>query len=227
MRTASASEACWQIMSSRCRSPPATPNSSPTSSLTPRRETRLRAVSVTIAARNLGPNAEAPIPTGNSAIVCPRQTGQRNRRVRCSIQQHTDRRQLTQLVAPEPAQRPTLILAELRCRNHDTPAGSARRSHRPDPPAPARDPRQDAPPGHQLCACRPPWPPTPSPSRAPPPAAADASSGDPTTAASNSSASRFSGAFLQSGRQDLNLRPPGPQPGALPDCATPRGRIGF
>ena len=26
----------------------------------------------------------------------------------------------------------------------------------------------------------------------------------------------------QSGRQDLNLRPPGPQPGALPDCATPR-----
>src|SRR3954447_6775888 len=28
----------------------------------------------------------------------------------------------------------------------------------------------------------------------------------------------------QSGRQDLNLRPPGPQPGALPDCATPRDR---
>ncbi len=28
--------------------------------------------------------------------------------------------------------------------------------------------------------------------------------------------------FLTSGRQDLNLRPPGPQPGALPDCATPR-----
>ena len=26
------------------------------------------------------------------------------------------------------------------------------------------------------------------------------------------------------GRQDLNLRPPGPQPGALPDCATPRGK---
>ena len=29
--------------------------------------------------------------------------------------------------------------------------------------------------------------------------------------------------FFESGRQDLNLRPPGPQPGALPDCATPRG----
>ena len=29
--------------------------------------------------------------------------------------------------------------------------------------------------------------------------------------------------FRLSGRQDLNLRPPGPQPGALPDCATPRG----
>ena len=28
---------------------------------------------------------------------------------------------------------------------------------------------------------------------------------------------------FESGRQDLNLRPPGPQPGALPDCATPRG----
>ncbi len=30
-----------------------------------------------------------------------------------------------------------------------------------------------------------------------------------------------------SGRQDLNLRPPGPQPGALPDCATPRGWTRF
>jgi len=35
---------------------------------------------------------------------------------------------------------------------------------------------------------------------------------------------RVSRAFHESGRQDLNLRPPGPQPGALPDCATPRGR---
>jgi hypothetical protein len=35
---------------------------------------------------------------------------------------------------------------------------------------------------------------------------------------------RLSGAFVISGRQDLNLRPPGPQPGALPDCATPRGQ---
>src|SRR4051794_16701414 len=31
------------------------------------------------------------------------------------------------------------------------------------------------------------------------------------------------GFYRRSGRQDLNLRPPGPQPGALPDCATPRG----
>ena len=36
-----------------------------------------------------------------------------------------------------------------------------------------------------------------------------------------SSPSQHPPAFL-SGRQDLNLRPPGPQPGALPDCATPR-----
>ena len=28
--------------------------------------------------------------------------------------------------------------------------------------------------------------------------------------------------LFKSGRQDSNLRPPGPKPGALPDCATPR-----
>gem|GEM_PF-3914898 len=28
--------------------------------------------------------------------------------------------------------------------------------------------------------------------------------------------------FLVSGRQDSNLRPPGPKPGALPACATSR-----
>jgi hypothetical protein len=28
--------------------------------------------------------------------------------------------------------------------------------------------------------------------------------------------------FLSSGRQDSNLRPPGPKPGALPACATSR-----
>ena len=36
-------------------------------------------------------------------------------------------------------------------------------------------------------------------------------------------AARERNGCCQSGRQDLNLRPPGPQPGALPDCATPRG----
>src|SRR3954447_3874255 len=36
---------------------------------------------------------------------------------------------------------------------------------------------------------------------------------------------RVTRAFVTSGRQDLNLRPPGPQPGALPDCATPRGYV--
>jgi hypothetical protein len=34
-------------------------------------------------------------------------------------------------------------------------------------------------------------------------------------------------ALCESGRQDLNLRPPGPQPGALPDCATPRASPRF
>src|SRR5262245_2458337 len=28
-----------------------------------------------------------------------------------------------------------------------------------------------------------------------------------------------------SGREDLNLRPPGPEPGALPGCATPRPQV--
>ena len=42
--------------------------------------------------------------------------------------------------------------------------------------------------------------------------------------AANTGKARLCGPFLESGRQDLNLRPPGPQPGALPDCATPRGR---
>jgi hypothetical protein len=34
----------------------------------------------------------------------------------------------------------------------------------------------------------------------------------------------FERALLEewSGREDSNLRPPGPEPGALPDCATPR-----
>jgi hypothetical protein len=34
---------------------------------------------------------------------------------------------------------------------------------------------------------------------------------------------RVCGGFVRSGRLDLNQRPFGPQPNALPDCATPRG----
>ena len=49
-------------------------------------------------------------------------------------------------------------------------------------------------------------------------------SGSSTAPAARSFVSaRSPGGLLESGRQDLNLRPPGPQPGALPDCATPRG----
>ena len=33
---------------------------------------------------------------------------------------------------------------------------------------------------------------------------------------------RTTAADFLSGREDLNLRPPGPEPGALPGCATPR-----
>src|SRR5690349_21007333 len=45
------------------------------------------------------------------------------------------------------------------------------------------------------------------------------------TSAQNTRKSRRCRDFRESGRQDLNLRPPGPQPGALPDCATPRGAL--
>ena len=47
---------------------------------------------------------------------------------------------------------------------------------------------------------------------------------DPRAASAEREKPRVSRAFSASGRQDLNLRPPGPQPGALPDCATPRDR---
>src|SRR5262249_4222606 len=33
--------------------------------------------------------------------------------------------------------------------------------------------------------------------------------------------------YQWSGQQDLNLRPSGPEPDALPDCATPRRTLGF
>jgi hypothetical protein len=44
----------------------------------PRREIRCRAVNVTTAACNLGPNGEEPIPAGNRALVLARQCRQRN-----------------------------------------------------------------------------------------------------------------------------------------------------
>lgn len=81
---ASRSEACWQIASTLPVESLA-PNISRASSLAARREVRLRAVNVTITARSLGPNAEDPIPAGSSAVVSARHSGQRNRRVRCSI----------------------------------------------------------------------------------------------------------------------------------------------
>jgi len=56
------------------------------SSEIPRREIRCRAVNVTTAACNLGPNAQAPIGSGNRALVRARQSRQRNWCVRCSVQ---------------------------------------------------------------------------------------------------------------------------------------------
>jgi hypothetical protein len=80
---ASRSEASWQIASTLPLDSP-TPNSSLASSLAARRAIRLRAVSVTIAARSRGPNAEPAIPSGKTAVVSVRQSGQRSRCVRCS-----------------------------------------------------------------------------------------------------------------------------------------------
>jgi hypothetical protein len=50
----------------------------------PRREIRSRTVNATTAARRLGPNADAPIPSGNAAAVLARHSGQRSRCQRCS-----------------------------------------------------------------------------------------------------------------------------------------------
>jgi hypothetical protein len=61
------------------------PNRSRASSLMSRRETRLRAVSVSIAACSLGPNAEPTTSAGNSAAVLRLQHGQRKRWLRCSV----------------------------------------------------------------------------------------------------------------------------------------------
>jgi len=55
------------------------------SSVIPRREIRCRAVNVTTAAWSLGPNADAPIASGNWALVRARQSRQRNWCVRCSV----------------------------------------------------------------------------------------------------------------------------------------------
>ncbi len=61
-------------------------------------------------------------------------------------QQHADRRQLGNLMTPEPAIRSAVILAELAPTTPASVRVSARRSHRPDPPARALDPHPDAPP---------------------------------------------------------------------------------
>jgi hypothetical protein len=50
------------------------------------REIRCRAIKVTTAACSLGPNAHAPIASGNRALVSARQSGQRSWCVRCSVQ---------------------------------------------------------------------------------------------------------------------------------------------
>jgi hypothetical protein len=109
---ASRSAACWQIASTLPLDSP-TPNISRANSLAARREIRLRAVNVTIAASNRGPNAEDPTPSATQAVVSARQSGQRSRCVRCSTNSTADRRQLGDLVAPEPAAGPLLMLAEL------------------------------------------------------------------------------------------------------------------
>ena len=64
----SAAAARWQIVST-APVESMIPNRSAASSQIPRRETRLRAVNVTTAARNLGPNIDPAIPAGSSAVV--------------------------------------------------------------------------------------------------------------------------------------------------------------
>jgi len=74
----SAAAARWQIASTVPTARPI-PNSSRASSVMSRRETRLRAVSVTTAACSLGPNADRDTSAGSRAAVLARQRGQRSR----------------------------------------------------------------------------------------------------------------------------------------------------
>jgi hypothetical protein len=79
------------------------PNSSDASSAVPRREIRLRAVSVTTAACKFAPNARSPTPAGNPTVVVARHSGQRMRAM--LDQDHADRRQLGHLVGTETSTR--------------------------------------------------------------------------------------------------------------------------
>jgi hypothetical protein len=79
-----------------------TPNRSRASSIIPRREIRLPAVKVTSAACKPAPNAEAPTSAASRAVVLVSHPGQCSRWVRCSGHDHADRRQLRDLMAPEP-----------------------------------------------------------------------------------------------------------------------------
>jgi len=107
---ANASEARWQIASA-LPVESVTPNRSCASSAIPRREIRCRAVNVTTAACNRGPNAQTPIGSGTGAGSCAAvPTAQL---VRAMLGPgHADRRQLSDLVATEPPARRALLLAE-------------------------------------------------------------------------------------------------------------------
>ena len=184
---ASASEARWQIAST-APVESVTPNRSRASSTIPRREIRCRAVNVTTAACNLGPNGRrgdqlrqpgaGPGATVPAAQLMGAMLGH----------DHADRRQLAHLVATEPPARPALLFIE------PMPAAAARvrvviddlidlilrlelATRAPMPGLPT-----------QPCAARPPGASVPWPSRAPPPAAAPASWADPSTAAWSSCA---------------------------------------
>ncbi len=79
----------------------------------PRREIRCRAVKVTTAACNLGPNADPPIPPASWRLVraqAPRAT----QPMRAMLgPDHADRRQLSDLTATEPPPGPPLVRGEL------------------------------------------------------------------------------------------------------------------
>ena len=203
----------------------ATPNKSEASSDMSRRETRLRAVIVTIAARRPGPNATSPALRAARPWSWPCIPG--------SAAGGGDARSRPQ--RPQAALRPgggrgarraLALTRHTRARSPHMRRGSDRRSPRPGPRGPAcahsRDGRAGRRAGARLRRDRP--SPTPSPWSAPARAAAYGSSADPQKAASSCCASSTATAPRVEPSDPRAARSAGPTRRSPPRRLAPRPR---